>query len=160
MPSSFQLPHTLGRRASGESESSSLLPLWIILGVGVALAIGWFALSSCLGDNAREALGERIRRLFSRTRGSGSGGAGAGSGGAGGSRSAYGRMRDDEAEAFDINAAEHDLYDDYDAPQQPYDRYSSYPPVAGGSSSSKNNSGAATFKYDDVEDDIYEHRRP
>ncbi|CBQ70000.1 conserved hypothetical protein [Sporisorium reilianum SRZ2] len=160
MPSTSLLQHTIGRRASGETESSSLLPLWIILGVGVALAIGWFALSSCLGDNAREALGERLRSLFSRGGGGGGGGGGAGSGGAGGSRSAYGRMRDDEAEAFDINAAEHDLYDDYDAPHQPYDRYSSYPPTADASGSGSGSAGAGTSKYDDVEDDIYDHRRP
>lgn len=141
------LIHTLSRRATGETESTSLLPLWIILGIGVALAIGWFALSSCLGDNAREALADRIRGLFSRSRGSGNG---SGMGGAGASRSAYGRMRDDEAEAFDINAAEHDLYDDLDAPHQPYDHHSSYPPA----------SGAGTSKYDDGDDDLYDHRRP
>ncbi|CDU22420.1 uncharacterized protein SPSC_01050 [Sporisorium scitamineum] len=157
MPSTLLLTHTLGHRASSESESSSLLPLWIILGVGIALAIGWFALSSCLGDNAREALGERIRGLFSRNRGGGGGGGVGGSGGgAGGSR--YGRMRDDENEAFDINAAEHDLYDDYDAPHQPYDHHSSYPPAAAGGGSSS--SGAGASKYDNVEDDIYDHRRP
>lgn len=142
--------HTLSRRASGETESSSLLPLWIILGVGVALAIGWFALSSCLGDNAREALTDRFRGLFSRKRGNGNG-SGNGMGGTGGSRTAYGRMRDDEAEAFDINAAEHDLYDDLDAPHQRYDHHSSsYPPTGGASSS----------KYDNVDDDIYDHQRP
>ena len=154
MPSTLAL-HALGRRASGETESSSLLPLWIILGVGVALAIGWFALSSCLGDNAREALAERVRRLFSRNRSGAAGSYGGGAGGAGGSRSAYGRMRDDENEAFDINAAEHDLYDDYDAPNQPYDHHSSYPPP-----SAAGPSGGASSKYDDVEDDIYDHRRP
>ena len=141
MPSILSL-HPLGRRASGETESSSLMPLWIILGIGVALAIGWFALSSCLGDNAREALAERVRGLFSRNRGGGRGGAD-------GSRTAYGRMRDDEAEAFDINAAEHDLYDDLDAPHQPYDHHSAYPPSS---------SAAAKAKYDDVEDDIYDRR--
>ncbi|KAJ9475465.1 hypothetical protein PHBOTO_005540 [Pseudozyma hubeiensis] len=145
MPSTL-LHATLSRRAS-ETEASSLLPLWIILGIGVALAIGWFALSSCLGDNAREALTDRIRGLFSRNRNGGSGG---GMGGAGGSRTAYGRMRDDEAEAFDINAAEHDLYDDVDAPHQPYEHHSAYPPTG----------GAGTSKYDDLEDDIYDHRRP
>ncbi|SPO31327.1 uncharacterized protein UTRI_05868_B [Ustilago trichophora] len=149
MPSTLLL-HIFDRRASGESESSSLMPLWIILGIGVALAIGWFALSSCLGDNAREALGERIRGLFSRNRGGGSGSYGGGMAGAGGSRSVYGRMRDDEAEAFDINAAEHDLYDDLDAPHQPYDQHSAYPP-------SGSAAGKAT-KYDDVEDDIYDRR--
>ncbi len=135
---------TLARRQSGETEASSLLPLWIILGIGVALAIGWFALSSCLGDNAREALADRIRGLFGRSR---AGGAGVG---AGGSRNAYGRMRDDEAEAFDINAAEHDLYDDLDAPHQPYNHHSSYPPTG---------SAAGVSKFDD-EDDIYDQRRP
>ncbi|KAJ1021595.1 hypothetical protein NDA16_003733 [Ustilago loliicola] len=145
MPSTALL-QKLSRRA-GETESSSLLPLWIILGVGVALAIGWFALSSCLGDNAREALGERIRGLFSR--GGRSSGSNPYSGGGGGSRSAYGRMRDDEAEAFDVNAAEHDLYDDIDLPNQPYDQPSAYPPTS--------SSGVAS-KYDD-EDDIY-GRRP
>lgn len=143
------LLHTLDRRASGETESSSLLPLWIVLGVGVALAIGWFALSSCLGDNAREALAERVRRLFSRNRGTGAGSYGGGAGGAGASRSAYGRMRDDEAEAFDIDAAEHDLYDDLEPPHQPYDQHATYPPSG---------SAAATSKYDDVEDDIYDRR--
>ncbi|EST08391.1 hypothetical protein PSEUBRA_002148 [Kalmanozyma brasiliensis GHG001] len=147
MPSTAPL-HTLLRRQSG-AESSSLLPLWIILGIGVALAIGWFALSSCLGDNAREALAERIRGLFGRGR---SGGAGSyGSGGASGSRSAYGRMRDDEAEAFDINAAEHDLYDDLDAPHQPYNHHSSYPPTG---------SGAGASKMDDLDDDLYDRRHP
>ncbi len=147
MPSTSQLVHSLVRRASGESESSSLLPLWIILGVGVALAIGWFALSSCLGDNAREALGERIRGLFSRNSG---GGAGAyGNGGSGGSRTAYGRMRDDENEAFDINAAEHDLYDDLDLHQQPYDQHSAYPPSG---------SAGGVSKYDDGDDDLYDRR--
>lgn len=145
MPS-LSLLHTLARRA-GESESSSLMPLWIILGIGVALAIGWFALSSCLGDNAREALGERIRALFSRNRGGAPGSYG--NSGAGGGRSAYGRMRDDEAEAFDINAAEHDLYDDLDAPHQPYDPHSAYPPTS---------SAAGKAKYDDVEDDHYDRR--
>ncbi|SPO30029.1 uncharacterized protein UTRI_05868 [Ustilago trichophora] len=149
MPSTLPL-NSLGRRASGESESSSLMPLWIILGIGVALAIGWFALSSCLGDNAREALGQRIRGLFSRNRSGGSGSYGGGLGGASGSRSAYGRMRDDEAEAFDINAAEHDLYDDLDAPHQPYDHHSAYPP-------SESAAGKAT-KYDDVADDLYDRR--
>lgn len=146
MPSTTALLQKLARRAD-ESESSSLLPLWIILGVGVALAIGWFALSSCLGDNAREALGERIRGIFSR--GGRSSGNNPYSGGAGGSRSAYGRMRDDEAEAFDVNAAEHDLYDDIDLPNQPYDQHSAYPPTS---------SAAGMPKYDDDED-IY-GRRP
>lgn len=143
MPSTTSLL-TLARRQSGESEASSLLPLWIILGIGVALAIGWFALSSCLGDNAREALADRIRGLFGRSR---AGGAGPG---AGGSRNAYGRMRDDEAEAFDINAAEHDLYDDLDAPHQPYNHHSSYPPTGGAGGMSK---------FDD-DDDVYDQRRP
>ncbi|SNX86586.1 uncharacterized protein MEPE_05295 [Melanopsichium pennsylvanicum] len=146
MPSTTPLLRALIRRASAESESSSLMPLWIILGIGVALAIGWFALSSCLGDNAREALGERIRRLFSRNRGGRDGV------NAVGHHNSYGRMRDDEAEAFDINAAEHDLYDDMDAaPHQPYDQHSAYPPTA-------SNAAVKGGKWDDVEDDIYDRR--
>lgn len=147
MPSTLSLSAP-ARRASGESESSSLLPLWIILGVGVVLAVGWFALSSCMGDNARAALADRIRSIFSRNRG-GAGSYGAGAGGPGGSRSAYGRMRDDEAEAFDINAAEHDLYDELDAPHQPYNPHSAYPPTP---------SAGAASKYDDLEDDLYDRR--
>lgn len=92
----------LARRADSSEVSSSLLPLWIILGVGLALAIAWFAISSCLGDNARDALAERIKGIFSRRTSDNS------------RMAAYGRMRDDEAEAFDINAAESDLYDDLD----------------------------------------------
>lgn len=107
----------LATRADNSSESSSLLPLWIILGVGVALAIGWFAISSCLGDNARDAIAERIKGLFSRRTSENS-------------RMAYGRMRDDEAEAFDINAAESDLYDDIDHNE-------SYPPAPSGHPTSK-----------------------
>ncbi len=149
MASSIALPAQFSRRASGD-ESSSLLPLWIILGVGVALAIGWFALSSCLGDHAREALADRIRGLFSRNRSGGSASFGGGMGASGGSRSAYGRMRDDEAEAFDINAAEHDLYDDLDAPHQPYDHHSAYPPTSSGN--------LGTSKYNDIEDDGYDRR--
>ncbi|SAM86072.1 uncharacterized protein UBRO_08009 [Ustilago bromivora] len=148
MPSSNLLSHTLPRRA-GETESSSLLPLWIILGVGVALAIGWFALSSCLGDNAREALGERIRGIFSRS--GRSSGNNPYNGGAGGSRSAYGRMRYDEVEAFDVNAAEQDLYDDIDLPNQPHNQHSAYPPTSG--------ADTGVSKYNVVEDDIY-GRRP
>ncbi|PWY99401.1 hypothetical protein BCV70DRAFT_117875 [Testicularia cyperi] len=107
-------------RANDGSESSSLLPLWIILGVGAVLAVAWFALSSCLGDHAREALGDKLRSLFSR------GGRSAANGGASGSRTAYGRMRDDEAEAFDISAAENDLYDDLD-PRDAYPPTASHP---------------------------------
>ena len=87
--------------------------------------------------------------LASAFGGAGGGGKFGGAGGAGASRSAYGRMRDDEAEAFDIDAAEHDLYDDLEPPHQPYDQHATYPPSG---------SAAATSKYDDVEDDIYDRR--
>lgn len=116
MPS-LLLRSMLATRADDSAASSSLLPLWIILGIGVALAIAWFAISSCLGDNARDALAERIKGLFSRRTSDNS-------------RMAYGRMRDDEAEAFDINAAESDLYDELD-------HNDSYPPAPAGHAPSK-----------------------
>ena len=95
----------LQRRDGSSGSGTGLLPLLIILGVFVALAIAWFALSSCLGDNVRDRISERLKGLLFRR-----GRAGGGSGGQ------YGRMRDDpEATAFDIDMEDDDLYGDGDA---------------------------------------------
>ncbi|EPQ27197.1 uncharacterized protein PFL1_05120 [Pseudozyma flocculosa PF-1] len=90
-----------------EDEASSLLPLFIVLAIFVALAIAWFALSSCMGDNLRRSISQHISRLWDRIRGRSTGRR----------RGRYGHMLGDddddpEATAFDVtfDDPEEDLY--------------------------------------------------
>ncbi|KAN0062900.1 hypothetical protein ACQY0O_004721 [Thecaphora frezii] len=90
-------PRTLLPRA--DDEATSLLPLLIVLGVFGTLAVAWFALSSCLGDDLRRNISYRLGNLVDRIRGRRRPDAGR-----------YGLMRDDpEATAFDV-AFDDDLY--------------------------------------------------